>query len=720
MMLRILLCNKWYFIVFVVSVLFYWCNEKNEIHSKDWMSYLGGSNRNHFSDLDQINNQNVADLKIAWEYHSENGDSNLGQIQTNPIIVDGILYGISPSLKVFALNAATGKEIWNYDFQADSSNTIKHAARGLMYFSSGGTSKRIYFAATCYLFALDAISGKLISSFGRNGSISLKAGLKTNKGGDFYLTATSPGVIFDNLIIMGFRTSENMGAVPGNIRAYDLYSGDLAWTFNTIPLPNEPGYDTWPDGAYKFLGGANCWAGMSMDEERGIVYIPTGSASFDFYGGNRVGKNLYSNCLLALNARTGKLIWFQQLIHHDLWDRDLPAPPNLLTINKDGSKIDVVAQITKHGYVFVFNRETGEPIFEIKEVPVPVNTTLNGEQMWPTQPIPAKPPSFARHQFPQTQINDIDLSSKDSLTAIWENIRKGDIFTPPTTEGTLIFPGYDGGGEWGGAAVHPQTGIMYVNNSEMPWILTMVESNIAEGRDNFGFDDGMGLYLNNCAPCHGKNREGNPLNSIPSLFNLETRFNKEQVLAILNFGKNMMPAFSHLNNDERERITEYILGIERKEKDAHHIGMVNNMAHLPYNHTGYNRFVDSRGNPAIKPPWGTLSAIDLNEGEILWKVTLGELDELTAQGVPKTGTENYGGPIITEGGLIFIGATKDEYFRAFDINNGSELWRFKLPAGGYATPSTYMVNGQQYVVIACGGGKMRTKSGDSYIAFALP
>jgi len=678
----------------------------------DWPVYLGGKNSCQFSLLTQINTGNIRDLKPVWEYRSENGRHGENtQIQCNPIIYGGILYATSPKLKVFALNAATGEEIWTFNPNRQE-NFAANVNRGVTFWHDG-PDKRILFTAGSDLFALNAESGKLVSSFGEGGKVSLKQGLGENTE-DKYVVATSPGIVYKNLLIIGSRVSENAGAAPGFIRAFNIKTGNLEWVFNTIPQPGEFGYETWPEEAWKEAGGANSWAGMSLDEGRGIVYVPTGSAAFDFWGGNRKGENLFANCILALNASTGKRIWHYQTVHHDIWDRDLPAPPNLVTVNHNGKEIDGVAQITKSGFVFLLDRETGEPLFPVEERPVPPSD-LEGEEACPTQPVPVKPPAFSPQSLTLENITDISPESHAFAENILKNVRTGKQFIPPGKEGTVIFPGFDGGGEWGGAAFDPETAVLYVNGSIMPWILTMVETVPTQG----DVHPGAKTYQVNCAMCHGQNMEGKPAANYPSLINIQNKLKEKDILEIINTGRGFMPSYKHLPDEEKELLLAYLFKQPGPENDAHLRGIENNRDEIPYTHTGYNRFLDPEGYPAVKPPWGTLSAIDLNKGEILWQVPLGEFEELTKRGIPKTGTENYGGPVVTAGGVIFIAASKDEYFRAFDKNTGEEIWKYKLPAGGYATPSVYEVDGRQYVVIACGGGKMGTKSGDSYVAFSL-
>ncbi|WP_157638116.1 PQQ-binding-like beta-propeller repeat protein [Flexithrix dorotheae] len=696
-------------------------------NKNEWPAYQGDKGRNQYSNLKQINKENVTSLKVAWEYKTNDLDPDgHAQIQCNPIIIDGIMYGTSPRLKVFAINAATGEEKWvfnpNANAEGEKMNYGMNVNRGVTYWEKGN-DKRILFTSGPVLYCLNADTGQPVKSFGIDGQTSLKQNLG-GRSADLYVVSTTPGVAFNDLLIIGTRVSENVDAASGYIRAFNIKTGEVAWTFHTIPKPGEFGFDTWPEDAHNSIGGANSWSGMSLDEKRGIVFIPTGSAAFDFYGGNRKGENLFANCVLALNASTGERIWHYQTVHHDVWDRDLPAPPNLITVNHNGKEIDAVAQITKSGFVFLFNRETGEPLFPIEEKPFP-KSDLEGEETWPTQPIPTLPPPFARQQMKEGDITNISQESHDYVRGILANVRSDGQFVPPSKEGTIIYPGFDGGGEWGGASFDQQSGIMYVNANEMAWILTMVEvgkdKKVSEdGGKELLADAGASIYQVNCAICHGQERQGDPSGTYPPLKNIGEKYKKAEILALVNSGKGFMPSFGHLEDGQKEALLAFLLNLEDEVTDAHELGMESNKTALPYTHTGYNRFFDHLGYPAVKPPWGTLNAIDLNKGEILWKVPLGEFEELTDKGIAKTGTENYGGPVATDGGLIFIGASKDEYFRAFDKDTGEELWKYKLPAGGYATPAVYEADGKQYVVIACGGGKMGTKSGDSYVAFALP
>jgi quinoprotein glucose dehydrogenase len=501
----------------------------------------------------------------------------------------------------------------------------------------------------------------------------------------------------------------------------------LVWRFNTIPHPGELGYETWPPDAYTQVGGANVWTGFALDEKRGLVFCPTGAPAFDFWGGNRIGDNLYANCLIALDARTGRRVWHYQFVRHDLWDRDLPAPPNLVTVQHGGHAVDAVAQVTKSGHVFLFDRVTGTPLFPIEQISVPASD-LQGEVAATHQPLPTLPEPFSRQVFSYDEITDLSETSHRAVLERFVRVRPHVPFLPPSGEGTIIFPGFDGGAEWGGAAVDPN-GILYVNGNEMPWILTMVKSDRVNGK---GRSSGMALYNQICVSCHGVDRTGNLGQNVPTLLGIQERLQKSEVHTLLETGRGVMPSFGFLNEAQMESLIAILWGEEPEDSGNEESGEreavvakgrggeAGAIGGIPYSHTGYNRWLDPEGYPAVKPPWGTLNAIDLNTGKFLWRVPLGEFVALSARGIPPTGTENYGGPVVTAGGVIFIAASKDEHIRAFNRQDGRELWKRKLPAGGYATPAVFSVNGRQHVVIACGGGKMGTASGDTYVAFALP
>jgi quinoprotein glucose dehydrogenase len=714
------------FLILALPLLLTACSSEPRREYNDW-TVTGGSKQSiHYSSLQEIDTGNVLQLQPAWEYHTGDADTaKHSQIQCNPIIVNGVLYATTPRLRLIALDAATGKEKWVFD--PDSLNKNKESYHFILNNNRGVTywedkeDKRILYTAGSMLYAINAYDGKIILSFGNQGSIDLHDGLGRDVK-DLYVAATSPGIIYKDLFILGSRVDEGPAAAPGHIRAYDVRTGLLKWIFHTIPQPGELGYDTWEDSiAYKHIGGANSWSGLSLDEERGILFAPTGSASFDFYGGKRKGSDLFANCLLAINAATGKLIWHFQFIHHDVWDKDLPCSPALVTINKNGKKTDAVAQPTKHGMVYIFERETGKPVYPVDEIPVAVNTDMPGEKLWSTQPVVRTPKPFVRQTFTADDINPyLPDSSVNKLKKDLQVCRYGNMFLPPGKHTSVIFPGYDGGAEWGGPSFDPGTGWLYVNANEMGWLLTLADAEaIPVEKENY-LQAGKRLYTQNCMSCHGADRKGSGNN--PSIIEAGKKYAPDSFLYLINSGRRMMPSFKHLGDAEKTAITSFVLD-QRSEQNKIFVrtpGPVDTFLNIPYRMTGYYKFLSPEGYPAIKPPWGTLSAINLNTGEYVWKTTLGEYPELKAKGVPPTGTENYGGPVVTAGGLLFIAATRDGKIRAFNKYNGKLLWEYELPAPGYATPAVYNVNGKEYLVIACGGGKLGTKSGDSYIAFALP
>ena len=666
-----------------------------------------------YSPLTQIDHGNVARLRVAWTYHT--GDlpaSGGGQIQATPIVIDGILYTTTPALAVVALRADSGTLLWRFEPRAGTLGpSWSQVNRGVVYWADGD-DRRILYTAGRFLYALDARTGRGIPTFGESGAVDLGRGLSRDIG-DAFLVASSPGVIHEDLLIQGMRVGEGEGSAPGDVRAYDVRTGAIRWTFHTIPHPGELGHDSWPADAWKTAGGANAWAGMAVDTRRGIVYVPTGSATPDFYGGARAGANLFANTLLALDAVTGQRLWHFQAVHHDLWDRDLPAAPSLARVNG----VDAVAQITKMGHVFVFNRETGAPLFAIEERPAP-RSELAGEQSWPTQPWPTKPKPFARQAITEQDVAHLSPTAR----ARFATLRSSSLWEPPSREGTVVLPGFDGGGEWGGAAVD-RSGTLYVNASDVPWIARMREAARLPTPDDPA-RSGPQVYAASCASCHGADRRGR--DRAPPL--VGTRLTPDQLRQVLESGRGFMPSFAGLKEAEKDAVIAYLLNPPVQGAVPRRVAVNTNRpvraasqsSRSPYEFVGYERWRDTSGYPAIKPPWGTLSAIDLNTGEYRWRIPLGEHRALTARGVPVTGTEQYGGPIVTAGGLLFIAATQDSMFRAIDSHTGSILWSTRLPAPGFATPATFAVRGKQYVVIAAGGGKLGAPSSDTYVAFALP
>jgi len=692
-------------------VLFFSCKAKDKPYTT-WSVYRGDKESTGYSALDQINKNNLDQLEVAWIYHTGDArEGNRSNIECNPIIVNGMMYGTSPELKLFALDPATGKEIWKFDpFKNMEATGVN---RGVTYWSDNN-EKRIFFSAGFYLYALNADNGSLIASFGSNGKIDLRMGLGRDTS-KLSVAASSPGIIYKDIIIQGTALGEGYDAAPGFVRAYDVRTGKTIWTFNTIPQPGEYGYDTWDKDSYKEVGGVNAWTGMSLDEETGTVFMPLGSPAFDFYGGNRKGQNLFGNCLLALDAATGKRKWHYQLVHHDLWDYDLPAPPTLVTLNNGQAKTKAVVQVTKMGMAFLFDRNTGKPIFPIEERPV-ATSTLMGELASPTQPFPSKPAPFVRQFFSEQEITNISDSATAFVRDKIKGAKMGAIFTAPDTAGIVQFPGTRGGAEWGGASVDPETGILYVNANEIPLLIRMKA--VPYDDESNAMSKGEKIYtVNNCTMCHGADRAGT--NVFPSLQNVSKRLNTDYVNTVLTTGKGQMPAFPNISAEDKKALVDFLFNKEKKEtvvkKDT-----AGSKAKYRYVHNGWITLTDKEGFPGVKPPWGTLNAIDLNKGEILWQVPLGEYPELAKRGIRNTGTQNLGGAVVTAGGLIIIGATYDEKLRIFDKQNGKLLWEYKLPAGGYATPATYIIKGKQYIVVAAGGGgKVGSPSGDAYVAFRL-
>lgn len=698
------------FSLFLLIFFSLWaCTKKESADYSQWTSYGGTKDGARYSSLDQINTKNVSQLQKVWEYNTGDGTEK-SQIQCQPIVVDGVLYGTSPQVKVIALNAATGEVKWIFDPYEllGGQNSWAGTNRGLTYWTNS-EDRRILFTAGNWLIALNANTGKVIKSFGENGKVDLQKDLDYHRE-EFLIVSNSPGIIHKDKLILGMRLSEGLDAAPGHIRAYNVITGKREWIFHTIPHPGEEGYETWETNSWKQVGAANNWAGMALDEKREIVYVPTGSASYDFWGGYRHGDNLFANCILALDANTGERKWHYQVIHHDVWDRDFPANPTLATIHKDGKDIDVIAQISKQGFVYLLNRETGEPIFPIKEVAVP-QSILPGEKTAPTQPVPSLPEPFMRQVFDSSLVINLSEKHEQEVLEQIEGMEMGNMWNPPSENGIVHFPGMDGGGEWGGASFDPETGYLIVNANEMPWIIKMAKNPKYENL-------GQKIYANNCGNCHGLDRKGTPP-AIPSIVNIKDKYSYNEVFSLITNGKGAMPAFRHIESTDREMLTRFLLGMKNESDDKQELEGEGVVKTAEYVMTGYKRLLTKDGYPGVKPPWGTLNAIDLATGKIAWKSVLGEFKELTEQGIAPTGTENYGGPVSTAGGLIFIAATKDEKIRAFNKKTGKVIWEADLPASGHATPAVYEVNGTQYVTIACGGGK-GTKSGDSYVSFSIP
>lgn len=698
-MLRIPFRLTWLFCIAICIAP--WATHSQPPTNQDWRIYGGNSDNTHYSPLTQINKTNVKQLEVAWSY--DTGET--GGLQTSPIEIDGVLYGISPSQKVFALDAATGKLKWKFD----SGILGTQPDRGLAYWSSpDNKDRRVIVGVMNFVYALDAETGQPIASFGDHGRVDLRENLRRDVATGF-IALTSPAVIYKDLFIVGGRLPETLPAFPGDIRAYDIRTGKLRWSFHTIPQPGELGYNTWPKDALQKSGAANNWTGMAVDQKTGIVYAPTGSAAFDFYGGDRVGDNLFADCELALNAETGERIWHFQGVHHDIWDRDFPSPPTLVTVTHDGKRVDALAQTTKQGFVYLFDRANGNPLFPVKYQKYPASD-LPGEVAAEEQPLPTKPAPYARQLLTEDMLTNRTPEAHRWVLEQFRTYRSEGQFVPLSTKkNTIIFPGFDGGAEWGGSAFDPDSGILYVNSNEMAWA--------AELAENTGDPlSGKGIYQSQCTICHRDDMKGSPP-LFPSLIGVGDRLTQENIASVIRKGRGRMPGFPNLTSDEVNALVKFVSQGENKELSSGQPAP----PLMRYRFSGYTRFHDPEGYPAVAPPWGTLNAINLNTGEYAWKIPLGEYPDLAAKGMKNTGSENYGGPIVTAGGLLFIGATNyDKKFRAFDKSTGELLWETLLPFSGNATPITYEVDGRQYVVIAAGGGKdVKSPSGGVYVAFAL-
>jgi len=676
------------------------CSISLQAANVDWPAYGGDATKQRHSRLAQINRGNVQRLTLAWSHDTlEKGDT-----QTQPIVVGRVMYAYTPTHKAIALDAATGKLLWTFDPGIAGTG----ANRGLMAWHSGSDA-RVFAAVDNFVYALDASTGKPIESFGQHGRIDLRENLGRDPAGQS-VRLTTPGVVWHDLMILGGRVSEALPASPGFVRAYDVRSGSLRWTFHTIPQPGEPGYDTWPKDAWQYIGGANSWSGMTLDQKRGLVFVPTGSAASDFYGGNRVGANLYANCLLALEAATGKLRWHFQFVRHDVLDRDLPSAPTLLTMKRNGKRLDVLVQTTKQGFVFVLERDSGKPVFPLEEIPAPA-TDVPGEVTIDSYLRPTTPEPYARQRLTAEDLTTRTPDANQWARAEFAKMRSDGPFKPLTVgTDTTIYPGFDGGAEWGGPAFDPDTGLLYVNANEMSWVGSLAPNDL-------GRSTAKSIYLRECAACHGDSGRGSPP-QFPAVLEWRARLNIDQFRERVHKGGGRMPAFPNLQDEAIDAIAAFLDHGEDRP-----VGKPDtSAANQPYRFTGYRRWLDPEGYPAVGMPWGTLNAIDLRTGKYVWRIPFGEFPELVAKGIKETGSENYGGPLVTSGGLLFIGASiHDRKLRAFDKLNGKLLWEAALPFSADATPITYRVGGRQYVAIFASGGKERSGSGGGvYLSYALP
>ena len=672
-----------------------------------------------YSALKQITKANVGQLEVAWS-HMAPGPS--GRFAFSPLVVDDVMYLVGKDNAVVALEAATGKQIWSRAVEDTPTN------RGFNYWESKDRAdRRIIFAADSYLREIDARTGEFIESFGVKGRVDLREGIARAEN----IQSGTPGKVFENLIILGSATGESYGSAPGDLRAFDVRTGKLVWTFRTIPHPGEFGYDTWPKDAWKYVGGANTWGEFSLDEQRGIAYFPTGSPTFDLYGGDRIGANLFGNCLLALDARTGKRLWHYQLVHHDLWDYDLVTAPKLLTVQHNGKKVDIVAQPSKTGMLYVFNRETGEPLWPIEERPVP-KSDVPGEQAWPTQPFTTKPPPFSRLEFKTDDLNPhASAEERERVRGILLKARNEGVFTPPTLDRQfIVVPGQHGGANFGAAAGDPETGMVYVrsidapgNHQLRPWDPSAVR---ADGQTPE--ERGLSVYAQACQPCHNDAApEGIRSFDRAAVIPIKA-LGPQRVRQTIRQGQGQMPAFpeSRLSNDNMTSLLAYLNDPKAAPGPAR-IPPPLPLSKDQVRYTGPlgSRLLTKDGLPAIAPPWSSIVAYDLNQGTIKWKAPLGTVPELAAKGIKDTGNFNRvhrNGLVVTAGGLLFAGSFGDATVRAFDKETGRILWEKVLPAGPEGLPAVYEARGRQYVAFYASASQSDTTkaAAQGYYVFALP
>ena len=650
--------------------------------STDWPRSLGGPTSNRYSELSQITRDNVASLEVAWTYHSGDGTGN---IQCNPVIVDGVLFTPTPGKNIAAIDASSGTEIWRFSpaslIGKDSSSP---ARRGLLYWKGDKEhSPRLLFGDGRWLLAIDPATGRPIPSFGEGGKVPVPAG------------TTVAGAVYQQVLVL-----PGYGA---DVYGFDIRTGRALWTFATRPAPGEFGAETWSTRE----SGANCWGGMAMDESRGIAYVATGSPKPNYFGMNHQGDNLFSNCVIAIDALTGKRLWHFQEIRHDIWDWDIPAPPNLVTVQRHGRLVDAVAQVTKAGNTLLLDRVTGEPLYDFRLVKVDGHA-LPGDVTAPFQPAPELPQPFARNAFTEADFPTLP-GSREALLPLFQRANHGAYPSLDEAKPTLLF-NIHGGAEWTGAAAD-RKGFLYVTSNEIPWSITCFRDD--DPPPSTPPTAGEQVYQTLCVTCHGADRRG--IGHAPPLRGVRHRMGENEIHNLIKSGRNTMPAMPFLTEEQLHVLTDFLLCKDRQGQP------LKSPPSASWTFSGFIKVQDPNGYPACSPPWGTLNCIDLNSGKIAWKVPLGEYSELAEKGIPTTGQENFGGAAVTATGLVFASGTRDQRIRAFDTATGRELWSHKLPLHGTAPPAIYEAKGKQFVVIpATGGGKLGGKTGDSWVAFALP
>ena len=718
---------------------------------REWRDYGGGPDNSKFSPLKQITKGNVSKLDVAWTYP-------YGETGFNPIVAHGVIYGKGRNSSLVALDAGTGKEIWIHDGLEGITR------RGVNYWESkDGTDRRLIFSISDYLQEIDAATGKSIRTFGNNGVVDMREGLGRDTATIGRIQSNTPGKVFENLLLIGSATGEAYFSPPGDLRAYDVVTGKLAWQFHTVPHPDEFGYETWPKDAWRYVGGTNTWGEITVDPERAIAFFPTGSGTFDFYGADRHGENLFANCLIALDARTGKRLWHFQNVHHDLWDYDNTSAPQLTTIRQNGKTVPVVAMAGKTGFLYVFNRVTGKPIWPIEERPVPTKTEVPGEQVWPTQPFPTSPPPFARQKFTIDDLNPYMLSpeEREQFRQRIANARNEGLFTPIGFGEAIHMPGNNGGSNFGSTSANPGDGTVYVISYDIPAImrlLTPQEAAARGSRGNRGGAAGAGLavFQRDCQACHGPDRSGTPNGA--SLLGVASRLSAEEMRATVTNGKGRMPPLPHITPADVDAVVAYLAAADSPGRGGGGRGRGAAAApELPpgpivesgpavarsggrgrgagpqaypegvegpaerYTMNGYGLYSN-----IVRPPYTTLTSYDLNKGTIRWQIPLGDDPRLASLGVKGTGTAGdfKFGVIPTATGLVFV-AGGDDKLHVYDAATGTQLAERALGAASRGIPSMYEYKGKQYLLMTAsdpGVGPNRVLRPDQprgYVAFAL-